>query len=102
MDIFLIIVTAYVLPIIFVKFLNKLSIKLFYEDLTDFTNVLEFYMPVYNIFVALAMLVVFVGTLCFEIYDECKCVGPRVACNKFGRDGVWAFACVDFVVGHYS
>lgn len=72
MDIFLIIVTAYVLPIIFVKFLNKLSIKLFYEDLTDFTNVLEFYMPVYNIFVALTMLAVFVGTLCFEIYDECK------------------------------
>lgn len=72
MDTFLIIVTAYVLPIIIVKILNKLSIKLLDEDLTNFINVIEFYIPLYNILVASAITVVFVGILCCDIYDECK------------------------------
>ena len=72
MDTFLLIIMAYVLPIIIVKFLNKLSIKLFDEDLTNWVNVIEFYIPAYNILVVFAIIVVFIGILCCEIYDECK------------------------------
>ena len=72
MDTFLIIVMAYILTIIIVKFLNKLSIKLFDENLTNWVNVIEFYIPAYNILVVFAIIVVFIGILCCEIYDECE------------------------------
>lgn len=72
MKTFLFIIMAYVLPIIIVRYLNKLSIKLFQEDLTDCINVIEFYIPAYNILVGLAIVITFIGILCCEVYDECE------------------------------
>lgn len=67
MKTFLFFVIIYVLSLVIIKCINKLSIKLWNEDLIDWVGVIEFYIPLYNIFVTL---LVFVVISVYELYDK--------------------------------
>ena len=60
-------VLIYVLSLIIIKYINKLSIKLWDEDLIDWVGVIESYIPFYNIFVTL---IVFIAISGYELYDK--------------------------------
>ena len=67
MKTFLIIIVAYVLSLIVIKYINRLSIKLWDEDLIDFVGVIESYIPIYNIAMIL-LLFVFISII--DLYDK--------------------------------
>lgn len=67
MKTFLFFVIMYVLSLVIIKCINKLSIKLWDEDLIDWVGVIELYIPLYNIFV---ILLVFVVISVYELYDK--------------------------------